>query len=169
LLFTRTWRYRTWEIRSLFRLSSRAINLDLFRSYPEPRVRELGRAYTDQIQYLNGRVLAAIDRILAASPEPIVILMGDHGLRLLLRRSARDTCLRETFAILNAIRLPDRDESWLYETISPVNVFRIVFDAYFGTKLGRLPDRSLFAHRPGYYDFVEVTDRVETCSDQVER
>jgi hypothetical protein len=135
----------------------------------------LGEAYADQVEYLNGRVSAVIDRILADSArDPIVILMGDHGLRLQLRGSPNSSCLRETFAILNAIRLPpvgkpNRGELRLYDTMSPVNTFRTVFDAYFGTDLGQLPDRSLFSNRSRYYDFTDVTDRAETCSVEANR
>jgi hypothetical protein len=47
----------------------------------------------------------------------------------------------------------------LYPAISPVNSFRVVFNAYFGTALPMLPDR-VFAHqsesRP--YAFAELTE-----------
>jgi hypothetical protein len=153
----------------------RSLHMRLFHPYPESRARVLGEAYADQVEYLNGRVSAVIDRILADSArDPIVILMGDHGLRLQLRGSPNSSCLRETFAILNAIRLPpvgkpNRGELRLYDTMSPVNTFRTVFDAYFGTDLGQLPDRSLFSNRSRYYDFTDVTDRAETCSVEANR
>lgn len=47
----------------------------------------------------------------------------------------------------------------LYPDITPVNTFRLLFDKYFGTTYGPLPDR-IFAF-PDYshiYDFFEVTE-----------
>jgi hypothetical protein len=47
-------------------------------------------------------------------------------------------------AILNAYYLPDADTSFLYDKISPVNSFRVLFNAYFNTGYEILPDRSYF-------------------------
>ena len=55
--------------------------------------------------------------------------------------------------------LPDARPRGLHPGISPVNTYRVVFDAYFGTDLGLLPDRSYVSvgdRRP--YDFIDVTD-----------
>jgi len=148
----------------------RFIQMRLFETYGEEQTNALSRGYGDQVQYLNGRLLEALDRILKKSQRaPIIVMMGDHGLRLQLRPLARDTCLQESFAILNTLYLPDRDVPWLRDTISPVNTFRTIFDAYFSAGMGQLPDRHFFAHRRGYYNHVEVTDVVETCLPGVER
>ena len=48
----------------------------------------------------------------------------------------------------------------LYDSISPVNVFRVVLNHTFDARLPLLPDRH-YRSRPGRpYDFVDVTDRV---------
>jgi hypothetical protein len=49
--------------------------------------------------------------------------------------------LREGSAILNAYYLPGAADA-LYETISPVNSFRLVFRDYFGLDYPPLPDHS---------------------------
>jgi hypothetical protein len=142
----------------------RAVDLELFRGYTARQNRILLSAYRDQLHYLNRRIMGVIERILEQSAQPpIVVLQGDHGLRLFLERAAEDTCLQESFSILNAYHLPGAGAA-AHDTLSPVNSFRLIFDAHFGTELGLLEDRAYFSHRYGIYDFVEVTDRVETCS-----
>ena len=83
---------------------------------------------------MNARVEALVDRILAKSRRPpIIILQADHGPRNeapMDRPTARS--LREGAGILNAYYLPDSGGRGLYASISPVNSFRLVFRNYFG-------------------------------------
>ena len=88
--------------------------------------------YTSQVQFINQRMLAITQAIIAESETPpVIIIQGDHGLigdnRLL---------------ILNALYLPDEAKEKLYPHISPVNSFRLIFDTFFGTAYGFLPDHS---------------------------
>jgi len=60
--------------------------------------------------------------------------------------------------------LPEVDNDALYSAITPVNSFQLVFDTYFGTDLGLLPNRC-YAYDHGYpdqsvYKFIDVTDKV---------
>jgi hypothetical protein len=141
----------------------------------EPLATEDERAaYVRQMQFVNDRILQAVDRLLDAPPDrqPIIVLQADEG-PFPARydadewrfdwHTATDEELVEKFGILNAYFLPgvDPEAAGLYPTISPVNSFRVIFNAYFGTSLSILPDRS-FAHtsQQDFYDFFEVTDRV---------
>jgi hypothetical protein len=61
--------------------------------------------------------------------------------------------------ILNAYYLPGTGQAGLYPSITPVNSFRVVFNAYFGTDLPILPDRSyIFTNQLHLYDFRDITD-----------
>ena len=75
-----------------------------------------------------------------------------------------ETCLKERYTILNSFYFPDGDYEQLYPGISPVNTFRVVMDKYFGTDLGLLEDKTYYSGWTNLYDFVDVTDRVETCT-----
>lgn len=75
---------------------------------------------------------------------------------------ASDTALAEKYPILNAYYFPDNKTEALYDTITPVNSFRVVFNTYFDQNLPLLPDRNyVFEDEDNYYKFIEVTNRIE--------
>ena len=115
--------------------------------------------YRDQVTYLNTLVLAAVDDVLANSPEPpIIIIQGDHGPGSHLHwESIEDTYLPERLSILNAYYFPDGDYSQLYPEITPVNSFRIILSQYFGQDYAPLPDHSYFSTWERPYAFSDVT------------
>ena len=53
----------------------------------------------------------------------------------------------------------------LYSDMSLVNTFRVIFDAYFGTQLGTLPDKAYVA-QPNLenYSYVDVTESRNSCA-----
>ena len=120
--------------------------------------------YRKQLSFVNTRMKQIIDAILAASPNSIIIIQADHGSKLQFTDDLSTTNLKEAFAILNACYLPNRDASKiLYPTVSPVNTFRLIFDAYFDAALehpyGRLDDRSYFCHGMTSYNLTDVTGK----------
>jgi hypothetical protein len=100
--------------------------------------------YRDQLAYLNTRILAAVDAILGASPEPpVIVLQGDHGSRAYSDFDDPEASyFKENLAILNAYHLPGLGKEAVYPGISPVNTFRLIFRRYFGADLEPLPDTS---------------------------
>jgi len=88
--------------------------------------------YVNQVQYIDSRMVPILQTIIAKSANPpIILLMGDHGLKNDNRRTN-----------LMALYLPDNGNAKLYPTISPVNFFRLVFDQYFGGNYPLLPDQT---------------------------
>jgi hypothetical protein len=136
----------------------------------ETRTRSDGEEYVLQVEYANRRTLEAIDEILdveAGQPDPVIILAADEGPWPPGFRAdqedfqwleASDADIAWKFGILNAYRMPgvDLEAEGFTDRTSPVNAFRIMFDAYFGAHLGLLPDVTYLS--PDYdhmYDFVE--------------
>ena len=124
--------------------------------------------YIDQLIAVNKMVETLIDRLLAESQTPpIIILQGDEGdvtwdtdWNDVNWNQVTDTELREEFGVLNAYYLPGADGKTLYSSVTPVNSFRQVFNLYFDADLELLPDRS-YISRPGQpYAFCDVTDRL---------
>ena len=104
--------------------------------------------YTNQVTFLNGKLLETIDTILSESKvPPIIILQGDHGPWLQPNP--------QHFFILNAYYLPGH-ETELYPTISPVNSFRLIFNDYFGGKYDMLTDKTYYSPVPKLYKFSDV-------------
>jgi hypothetical protein len=125
---------------------------------------DFARAYKDQSIFITRRIHETIDRILAESPEPpIIIVQSDHGSELNLDlESLKNTDLHERMGILNAYYFPDGRYEWLYDSISPVNSFRVMLNTYFGAYLPLLPDRSYFSTSSDPYRFIDVTDAVRS-------
>jgi hypothetical protein len=118
-----------------------------FRRYGYGTREDYINGYREQLRYLNGLVLATIDKILAASDRPpIIIIQGDHGPGAYLRWDAvMESNLQERSGILNAFLLPGAPTGVVYPTISPVNAYRMVLSLYFGADLPPLPDCSYFS------------------------
>jgi hypothetical protein len=106
------------------------------------------KGYVNQLQYLNKKMLQAMDTILNNSKvPPIIIIQGDHGPWL----QPNDKRMWN----LTAIYFPNHKDK-LYPTITPVNIFRLVFDTYFGGKYDTLKDVSYFSPVPNLYKFSQV-------------
>jgi hypothetical protein len=133
---------------------------------PAPALSAIRRAYTEQLQCLNRMTLAAVESLLARDPEAIMIIQGDHGTWSIggLRSRPRmqwmaNPEVEELFAILNAYRLPAKCQHRLYDTISPVNSFRVVLSCIDGVNYPLLPDRHFLMSGPewnGHPFFDEV-------------
>jgi hypothetical protein len=125
---------------------------------------EFRRAYRDQSAYITREIENTIDQLLAASPQPpIIIVQSDHGSELYLdRESVSHSDVTERMSILNAYYFPDGRYHELYQSISPVNSFRVVLNTFFGASLELLPDKSYFSTWPDPYHFVDVTAKVRT-------
>lgn len=120
--------------------------------------------YVNQLLFTNTQILAMIDHIIDVSPRPpVILLVADEGLKLPhidghLNSIDRDNVIMRT-GILNAVLLPDHHGDELHPTMTPVNLFRIVFNTYFGTHYPLLDDRVYWfedVNQP--YRFVDVTD-----------
>jgi hypothetical protein len=90
------------------------------------------KGFVNQAQYIDKRMIPILQTVINKSKNPpIIILMGDHGLRDANRQTD-----------LLAYYLPGNGSSKLYPTISPVNSFRLIFDEYFGANYPLLPDET---------------------------
>jgi hypothetical protein len=119
---------------------------------------EYVRGYSDQLTYISGEILRVVGDILdRSSTAPIIVLQADHGPGSRTNwRVPEETDFEERLSILNAYLLPDGGESLLYETISPVNTFRVIFNHYFGAEFELLPDEGYFSSPTLPYQFLRA-------------
>jgi hypothetical protein len=130
--------------------------------------------FIDQSRYTMDRVESFVRKALAGPGEtdPIIVVTTDEGPNPLAYEKdddafdwekATDAELREKFEIELALYLPGVDPSavGVHDRMSLVNVFRGLFDGYFGTSYGQLPDRSfVYRDKAHPYLITEVTDRL---------
>jgi hypothetical protein len=110
--------------------------------------------YANQVAFISDRIAQVVERILEnSSVPPIIIIQGDHG------PSHFDVASR--MEILNAYYFPDH-ESALYPQVTPVNSFRLLFNAYFNTDFDLLEDVSYYSEYPQAYEFEVIPN---TCQD----
>lgn len=99
--------------------------------------------YTDEIQYIEKRILEVIDQIISGSDvPPVILLQSDHGLAEEVRN-----------ANLMAYYLPNGGSEALYPSITPINSFRIVFNETFSANYPLLPDVARAASYQTPYNF----------------
>ena len=124
-------------------------------------------AYVDEVMFLNDQLRGMLTAILSKpGPAPIIILQADHGFVPPDAPLPEDTVLRGRFEILNAYYLPDGAASFLYDSISPVNTFRVILNHYFGMDYELRPDRSFYSTTEHPYDLSEVTETLQLPVEQ---
>ena len=139
-------------------------NLNLYWYEVEPE--NYIEYYNYQIDYLNQAVLDAVDEILGASEGPVVIvLQSDHGDRKFIDFDEPTSAgVNARSAILNAIYYSDGNYESLYQSVTPVNTFRLIFNHWFGTEYPLLPDRIFFHDSSVSTPFNEVPEFVDACT-----
>ncbi len=94
--------------------------------------------YRDQAIYISSRMQEIVPKIIANSARPpIIVIQGDHGPTVASNPQSR-------MKNLSVYYLPGVDAK-LYPTITPVNSFRVIFNAYFGQNLPLLDDVSRYS------------------------
>ncbi len=120
--------------------------------------------YRNQITYVNKLLLESVDQILIQSQsKPIIVIQSDHGSGAFLQWTKLEDngCLKERASNFVAVLTPD-SKAQFYDSITPVNIFRILFNSYFETDFELLPDKTFFVVWNKAYDYSEITDRIES-------
>ena len=116
------------------------------------------QGYIDQVTYVNQRIKTVIQEIIDISATPpIIVIQADHGHDW----ASNDSRMK----ILNAYYLPLGGEVGFYESISPVNTFRIIFNSYFEADLELLNDSSFYSTYHDPYNFETIAYLQEGCRD----
>jgi len=125
------------------------------------------QGYLDQIQYANQIIRNVVTELKRPGRRPaVIIIQADEGPfpnrdnRVPWQNASADD-LRIKTGILNAYYFPGKDYSGLWQDITPVNTYRVLFNTYFGTRLPLLEDRIYaFPFDNNLYEFHEVTGKV---------
>jgi hypothetical protein len=125
--------------------------------------REKEKMYIGQVKYTNRMVKDLVDKILSRSKiPPIIILQGDHGTRLTMHSFRTSTWteknIQARMGILNAYYLPGGGDKMLYDSITPVNTFRVIFNYYFHANFSLLDDTSYMPGDNTLMNYTNITD-----------
>jgi hypothetical protein len=120
-------------------------------------------AYARQARYIDGRIADALGKLMGATKgRAVIILQADHGPGMGLDwKSFEKTDLKERFSILDAYYLPGGIKSLFYDTITPVNTFRLILGRYFGADLPVLPDKSYYSTWAEPFKFIRVSEEAK--------
>jgi len=98
-------------------------------------------AYVEYLQYCNKQYLALIDHILqSASAPPVIVLMGDHG----FRHFTTPVDPKYHFNNLTAVLLPSGNYHSFTDSLTSVNLFRVVLNSQYGQQLPLLKDSTSY-------------------------
>jgi hypothetical protein len=124
---------------------------------------DVGHIYTEAdskrgtvaaVTYINKRMLEILPNLIQASETPpIIIVAGDHGTPW--------GSYQNEVKILAAFFTPG-SQSPFYRSITPVNIFRVIFNTYFNSNLDLLPDTSYRFTEKGRFDFDEYP---QSCAE----
>jgi len=99
-------------------------------------------SFLSYLQYTNKVILKLTDTILRnSSRPPVIIIQSDHGYRD-FRKDVIST--PGYFKNYSAFYFPDDDYSGLYDTLSNINTFPLIFNKYFHTGIPLQKDSSIF-------------------------
>jgi hypothetical protein len=115
--------------------------------------------YIGQLKFINKKTLVLVDQIIKSSKNSIIILQSDHGSSFSAQnwKNTNKKLILERGKILNAILINNQGKKTLYDSISSVNTFRIVFNNVFKANFKILSDSTYFSDYETPYNFINVT------------
>ena len=120
------------------------------------------QSYIDTLQYGNLRALEFIDKVLKETKQPpIIIIASDHGTDYGFDwNNPDDIMLKQRYNNFIAIYTP-KGKDMLYDTMTPVNTFKIIFNANFNGNYTLLNDSSYWSSYDKPYLFRDITENIK--------
>lgn len=117
--------------------------------------------YLNQLIFINKLVEEMVGKLNANKGElPIIIIQADHGSASTPGMEEYNTDLiQERMRPFIAYKFPGK-KNFLYDTITPVNIFRLIFNNYFNANYELLEDRYYFSNYSQAFKFIDVTESV---------
>ena len=115
--------------------------------------------YLDTLQYANLRIEEVVNKILKDNErDSIIIIASDHGTDFEFDwDNPTNEMLKQRFSNLNAYYMP-KGQELLYDEISPVNSFRIIFNSNFNSNFELLEDKAYWSTYDKPYQFEDITE-----------
>lgn len=118
--------------------------------------------YINQLKFINKKVEELVENLTVDKDNlPIIIIQADHGTasRPSDWKNNNSALIYERMKPLVATYLPYKND-FIPDYITPVNIFRLVFNNYFNTKYEILENKVYFSTYEKPYKFIDVTKEV---------
>lgn len=117
--------------------------------------------YINQLIFINKKVEALVKNLTAdKSNLPVIIIQADHGSASTLGMEENNPALiQERMRPFMAFFLPGKS-NFIDNSITPVNIFRLIFNNYFNTNFELLENKIYFSTYDKPYKFMDVTEAV---------
>jgi len=113
--------------------------------------------YIDQLKFVNKKMQEVVEKLTDTDTPPVIIIQSDHGMRGGLEKNTYENNLR-FFNNFKAYYFPEKGRNLEFETTTPVNSFRVLFNLYFDEEYELLEDKIFFQPKNKPYQFTDVTD-----------
>ena len=117
------------------------------------------KAYLNQLIYLTKILKETIKNLQENSDrQPIIIVQSDTGPSTGFPDTTSEVYQVGRMSIFNAYYFPNQQYDLLFDDITPVNSFRIVFDTHFQTNYGLVDDRVFYSTYEKPYELIEINE-----------
>lgn len=118
--------------------------------------------YLGTVQYSNKRIIEIVDNLQNQDKQSIILVQSDHGsdFNNFDWDNPTDDMIKQRTSNLSAFYFPYEGDKFLYEEITPVNSFRLLFNVYFNSTYPLLDDKIYWSSYTKPYDFRDVTELV---------
>lgn len=117
--------------------------------------------YINQLKFINIKVKELITKLTADKNNlPIIIIQADHGSASTPgMEEYNPELIQERMRPFVATYLPGKD-NFIPDSVTPVNIFRLIFKNYFNAKYEPLENKVYFSTYGKPYKFIDVTDEI---------
>jgi hypothetical protein len=132
--------------------------------------KDVAENYADQVNCVSLKLKETIEKLLANSKKPpVIIIQSDEGVAYIRHQipkgesweKADDEFIKDKFPVFAAYYAPGVSTSTFAVSTTNVNTLRLIFNAYFNAGFDILPDRNyIFKDEKHSYDFIDVTDKI---------
>jgi len=112
--------------------------------------------YLGQLKFANKKTQDIIEKLTETETPPVIIIQSDHGMRGRESEKSYELHLK-FFNNFKAYYFPEKGRNLEFETTTPVNSFRVLFNLYFDDDYEILEDK-IYSHPNKKIGFRDITD-----------
>jgi len=112
--------------------------------------------YLGQLKFANKKMIDVVEQLTKTDTPPIIIIQSDHGMRGIEPKNLYENNLK-LFNNFKSYYFPEKGRNLEFETTTPVNSFRVLFNLYFDDDYEILEDKIYSTNLKKPHEFRDVT------------